>query len=467
MRQLTGLDASFLNFETPSTPLHVASVAILDGAAADYESLRAHLEDRLHLLPPFRWRLVDVPFGLDHPYWLDDPHFDLEFHLRRIALPNPGDSRQLAEQVARIHARPLDRSRPLWELYYIENVEGGDVAVLTKMHHASIDGVSGAEILTTLLDTVPDPDSPPPPTDEPRAARTPTQYEMLLRGGFGLLTRPAHAWRTVRHTVQALPAIGRQVSAAMALLEPGERALARPKVQAPPTPFNATITPHRRFAYGSVSLDTVKAIKNARGTTVNDVIMAACAGALRRYLLDRDALPDRQLQAMVPVSVRTADDEGAMGNRVTSLVALLPTDVEDPLERLDRMHTAMQVAKERDAVPAGLLADYTEFATPAVAARAARAVARLRLANRFRTPVNLVISNIPGPPVPLYYAGARLKSLYPVSAIVDGIGLNITVQSYMGSLDFGLVSCRQLVPDLWELLELVQDEFSVLEKAAL
>ncbi|NNF64023.1 MAG: wax ester/triacylglycerol synthase family O-acyltransferase [Acidimicrobiia bacterium] len=467
MRQLSGLDASFLNLETPSTPLHVASVAILDGDTADFDAIRAHIEERLHLLPPFRWKLAQVPFGLDHPYWIDDPDFDIEFHVRRIALPAPGDDQQLADQVSRIHARPLDRSRPLWELYYIDNVHGRDVAILTKMHHAAVDGASGAEILTTLLDVTPVPgefEAPPASRD---VLRYPSQLEMLARGGAGVLMRPAHAWRTMRRTVQALPAIGRQVGAMLSLVQPEEKALARPKMQAPPTPFNAPITPHRRFAFGSVSLDTVKEIKSAQGTTVNDVIMAAAAGAIRRYLIDKDALPDRPLQAMVPVSVRTSDEKGTMGNRVTTIVAMLPTDLDDPLERLQRVHEVMQVAKERDAVPADLLSDFTEFAPPAVAARAARAVARLRWADRFRTPVNLVISNIPGPNVPLYYAGARLKHLYPVSAIVDGIGLNLTLQSYMGSIDFGLVSCRDLVPDLATLLAMLEDEFAILEEAAL
>ncbi len=462
MQQLTGLDDSFLNWETPSTPLHVASVTIIDGDGYDYDRFARHVESRLHLLPPFTRKLVEVPFGIDHPYWVEDPDFDLEFHLRRIALPAPGDDLQLAEQVARIHGRALDRSRPLWEMYLIEGVHGKDVGVLTRMHHAAIDGVSGAEILTILLDTSPDVEAPavlPPLVRE----RVPSQVEMLARGSLGLLTSPARAVRTAGRTLQALPAVGSRLAR---LRRPDDEAIGRPKVQAPPTPFNAPITPHRRFAFGSVSLDAVKAVKNARGTTVNDVVMAACAGALRRYLVAHDALPDRPLQAMVPISVRTDAEKGAMGNRVTSLVAVLPTDVDDPLERLARTHAAMQTAKERDAVPADLLADYSQFATPAVAARAARAVARLRLAERFRPPVNLVISNIPGPNFPLYYAGARMKALYPVSAIVDGIGLNITLQSYMGSLDFGLVSCRELVPDLWDLWSMLEDEFGELSKAA-
>ncbi len=467
MQQLSGLDDSFLNGETSSTPLHVASITIIDGADYDYERFQAHVESRLHLLPPFTRKLVEVPFGIDHPYWVEDPDFDLEFHLRRIALPAPGDDHQLAAQVARIHGRPLDRSRPLWEMYLIEGVHGHDVGVLTRLHHAAVDGVSGAEILTILLDTSPDVEPPDALPPRPRE-RIPSELEMLARGTLSLLTRPAHAVRTAQRTLQQLPAVGSRIGEAVARLRrEDDDVIARPRVQAPPTPFNRTITPQRRFAFGSVPLDDVKRIKNARGTTVNDVVMAACAGALRRYLLSHDALPDRPLQAMVPISVRTEAEAGTMGNRVTTLVAILPTDVDDPLERLARTHAAMQLAKARDAVPADLLSDYSQFATPAVAARAARAVARLRWADRLRPPVNLVISNIPGPSFPLFYAGARMKALYPVSAIVDGIGLNITLQSYMGSLDFGLVSCRELVPDLWDLMAMLHAEFDELKRVAL
>ncbi len=472
MRQLSGLDAAFLNLETPSAPLHVASVLLADPAADDgpvgFDEIQRTVASRLSRLAPFRWRLAEVPLGIDHPYWVDDPGFDVEYHIRRIGVPLPADYGQLAELVARIHARPLDRSRPLWEMYVIEGLDTGELAVYTKMHHAAIDGVSGAEILTVLLDT----DPVPPPMgvpDPPPGERVPSPSELWVRGTLNLARRPWRAAQTAVRTARALPYMGRMVGLAlpaMSALAFGPDLLDRPRLQAPPTPFNTTITPHRRFAFGSLSLDRIKAVKNRHGVTVNDVVMAICAGALRSYLLDHDALPDQPLQAMVPLSVRTDEEKGAMGNRVTSMVSVLPTHLADPIARLEAAHAAMNVAKRHNAIPADLLRDYSQFVSPALAARAARAVARVRWADRIRTPVNVVISNVPGPGFPLYLAGARLRHLYPVSAIAESIGLNITLQSYRSQVDFGLVSCREVAPDLWRLMDHIHSGLEGLEAAS-
>lgn len=470
MRQLTGLDASFLNLETPSSPLHVASVVLIDSENDDgpvgFDEIQRTVAGRLDSLAPFRWRLAQVPLGIDHPYWVDDPDFDIEYHIRRIGVPSPGDYAQLADVVARIHARPLDRSRPLWEMYVIEGLDTGELAVYTKTHHAAVDGVSGAEILSVLLDTepvLPPLDVPDPPLGE----RVPGPSELWMRATLNLARQPWRGAQTVVRTARALPYLGRMVGSALPAISAltGSDLLERPRLQAPPTPFNTTITPHRRFAFGSLSLDRTKAVKNLHGVTVNDVVMAICAGALRRYLLDHDALPDQPLQALVPLSVRTEEERGAMGNRVTSMVSLLPTHLADPIARLEAAHTAMNVAKQHNAVPADLLSDYSQFVTPALAGLAARAVARVRWADRVRTPANLVISNIPGPGFPLYFAGARMRHLYPVSAIVESIGLNITLQSYQSHLDFGLVSCREVAPDLWTLMDYIHGALDELEAA--
>ncbi len=250
------------------------------------------------------------------------------------------------------------------------------------------------------------------------------------------------------------------------MIRPTADVMFQPKLQAPPTPFNAPVTPHRRVAFGTLSLSRIKDIKNAAAVTVNDVVMALCAGALRRYLHEHDALPEAPLQAMVPFSLRTDEQRGQMGNQVAALVALLPTNVAAPAERLARAHEAMAVAKSQGATPAGLLQDYSHFAPPAVAARAARLMTRLDLARRLRSPINVVISNIPGPRIPLYFAGAQLHHLFPVSAISEGVGLNITLQSYMDNLDFGLIACREQAPDLWRLWELIEEEAEVLAEAA-
>ena len=456
MRQLTGLDDAFLALEGPTTPLHVTSLVVLDGASLPdgfgYERVRDLVAARTAGIPQFREVLQLVPLGLDHPYWRVDDHFDVEFHVRHSAVPAPGDDRSLAEVVARLHSRPLDRARPLWEMYVIDGLAGGDVGILTKMHHAAIDGVAGIELATVLLDTAPDGHLHREPAPALAGERQPGMPMMLARGARGVFRVPQRTARSLAASARQLPAVGNLAS--LALPSPLRRRVRGdgglvdgPSLQAPPTPFNRPLTAHRRVAWTVLDLDRVKAVKNARGTTVNDVVMAITAGALRQHLLDVDALPTRPLQAMVPISVRSDDDDG--GNRVTAMVGLVPTHLEDPLERLDWVHGQMRVAKDNDALPASMLMDVTAIAPPALAARAARVATRLRWADQLRLPFNLVVSNVPGPPVPLYVAGARMKHMIPVSAIHDGLGLNVTIISHEGDVDVGLVSDREQVDDLW------------------
>ncbi len=464
MRQLSGLDTMFLNLEQPGLPLHVASVIFVDPSTAPegfgYETVMDVYRNRLHLLPPFRWRLVETPFGLDHPYWIDDPDFDLEYHVRRIAVPAPGDKHQLADIIGRIHARPLDRSRPLWETYVIEGMADGTIGIFAKNHHATIDGVSGADILGVLLDL--EPTSPVPGHREPMVAETnPSEGEMLLRSARGLVKQPLRMGRMAVRAAGALPLLGRMAErAAPAILQQrlGEGLMDKPQLQAPPSPFNGAISPHRRFAYGSVPLKDVKRIKDAGGCKLNDVVMALTAGALRRYLIREGQLGTEPLQAMVPISVRTDDQKGDGGNQVNAMIAVLPTHLDSASERLATAASAMDVAKTGNAVPASVLRDFTQFATPALAATASRTIARLRWADRVRTPFNIVVSNIPGPPIPLYMGGARMEGIYPVSAIYDGIGLNVTFFSYRDELQFGLVADREMVPDIWAMLDDFTDE---------
>ena len=480
MEQLTGLDTSFLNMETPTTYGHVCGLAIFDPttAAAPFtlDEVKRVIRERLHLLPPFRRRLVEVPFGLDHPYWIEDPAFDLDFHVRHIGLPPPGDQRQLGEQVSRIVARPLDRSRPLWELYLIEGLEGGLVGQLTKIHHCAIDGVSGTEILTTLLDLTPEPRKIETPRRAWRPEPVPTQIEMLARGAWGVAGTPRKGFRLAREAVRNFPALaasfgfeeipGASLINQMLGRKP-DPMLSEASTPTPRTSFNDVISPHRRFAFGSVSLAAVKDIKTIFKVTVNDVVLGICAGALRRYLQERHDLPRDPLIAMVPVSVRTKEQKGSFGNQVSAMTASLHTHVEDPAQRLKAIHQSMRVAKEHhDALPASLLQDFAQFAPPAVAARAARVIARATVANLVDPPFNVVISNIPGPQFPIYSVGTRLVASYPVSAINDGVGLNITLQSYDGSLDFGLVACRELMPDLWDLMDYIHDSLDELGEAA-
>jgi diacylglycerol O-acyltransferase / wax synthase len=474
MQQLTGLDAAFLAMETPSVYGHVGSVCVLDPSTAPepltVERLTEVIESRLHLIPPFRRRLVTVPFGLDQPYWIEDPDFDIEFHVRELALPEPGDDKQLAEQAARLHARQLDRRRPLWELYLIHGLQGGRVAIYTKVHHAAIDGVSGNDILTALLDLSPE----GRPLDEPPAWESdepPGAVEMLARSAVALTRQPLRAARFSYGLLRSLPALA--ASPARPQLPVIDRLLGRDRnvllsstgLRAPATPFNRSIGPHRRWAFRSLPFESVRAVKSAAGVSVNDVVMALCAGALRRWLTDRDALPASPLIAGVPVSVRTDEQKGTPGNRVSSMIAPLPTHLAEPKDRLRAAHDAMRAAKDQHgALPADLLADVTQFAMPALAGQAARLSARLRLVERI-SPFNLIVSNVPGPNVPLYYAGAQLVSYLPLSAIADGQGLNITVISYGGQMHFGLIADRDLVPDLEDLADALAAELDELTAA--
>ena len=513
MKQLTGLDASFLYLETPSQFGHVSSLSVFEPPDdPDYDPLaawRRQIAHRLHLLEPLRRRLRMVPFGLDHPYWVEDASFDLDFHVRETAVPPPGDDHQLGDLVARLVGRPLDRSRPLWETYVIEGLAGGRFAILTKIHHATVDGASGAELLTMMLDTTVEGDEveagPRPtttlrrsserrrrvvrtgwPPSSWRTERVPGDGEMVVMAAGSLIRKPGRAVllsaRTARELGQAtrnpvLVAAANQVRGS--LRGPlGARAQRRPARDEEgeavgPLPA-AGRAPHavqrarsRRTA-GSPSgrrrSGLVKEVKNELGATVNDVVMAVCAGGLRTWLETHDALPDGPVVAMVPVSIRTGEEDERWTNRVSAIFASLPTDEADPVERVQRVHEAMVDAKQLfDAVPAETLTDFAQFPPPAVFTQAMRMATRLT--SRFRSPVNLVISNVPGPREPLFAAGSRLLHYYPVSTIVDGQGLNITVQSYLDTLDFGLVSCRELVPDLWDMVDAIVDDLYALADA--
>ncbi len=484
MKQLTGLDATFLYLETGAQFGHVSSVSIYEKPAdrPDYDPLsewRAQVERRLHLLEPLRRRLRVVPLGLDHPYWIEDPDFDLDFHVRHTAVAPPGDDHQLAELTARIVGRPLDRDRPLWESYVIEGLADDRFAILTKVHHSTVDGASGAELLTMMLDRTPEGDDIPEPVDLPHPDRVPGDLEMMGRATANLVRKPGRAIlltvRTAREIGKAtrnpaLVAAANQVRGGLrgplgTILnlgrsrEEGGSAVGPLPSRAPRTPFNDVITPHRRLALRSTPLADVKAVKNALGATVNDVVMAMCAGGLRRWLEAHDALPDEPLVAMVPVSIRTGEEVERWTNRVSAIFAVIPTDEPDPLKRVEKVHHSMVDAKQLfDAVPAEELADFAAFPPPAVFSQAMRTATRLT--GRFRTPVNVVISNVPGPRESLYSAGAELQHYYPVSTIVDGQGLNITVQSYRDTLDIGLVACRELVPDVWDLAEYIVEDLA-------
>lgn len=472
MQQLSGIDVTFLYAESMDNTGHISSVYLLDPSTAgqpiNADTIRAHIASRIHLTDPLRWRLVEIPFGLDRPYWVEDPDLDLTYHVRGIALPAPGSRHQLAEQVERLVSRPLDRAHPLWEIYVIEGVANGLVAVLTKLHHAAVDGKAGMQIMTTLLDTEPNGRVTPPPTDSEQPPPIPNELEMLGISWLNMLRRPQamlklgydlaiEGFRLQRQLSALAQSAAENTSPAMRISNLGK------SPNAPRMILSQPVSKRRSYAFRGVDLSIVKAIKTAAGCTVNDVVMAMCTNALRRWLVDHDALPDARPRAMVPVSIRTEGQSTSAGNQVSSIVVELPTDLDDPLEQLATVRETMNGAKEmHKAVPAHLLTDLAQFSAPAAGEQLARTFAALKLSTFVDMPFNLCISNVPGPRETLYYAGAELLANFPVSMVGDGSSLNITVQSYRDRLDIGLLSTPEIVPDIWNLMGYFGDALEAL-----
>jgi diacylglycerol O-acyltransferase / wax synthase len=465
MQRLTGLDDTFLWMETPTSYMHVASLIVVDGASVPggltFEHVRALYESRLDQAPPFRRRLVEVPFGIHHPLWIEDPDFDLDWHLRQISMPEgQGSLRDVTELAAKLVAIPLDRTRPLWEMWTITGLDRGQVGLLTKIHHAAIDGASGEELMIAILDLEPDPEPRPEPEEPWRPDAVPTDTELI-----------GHAvWSLAQQPVRAARALQRTVGVALKIREQNRQ----PHMTPPPAPFsapetsiNGPLTAERSFAASSLSLTEVKAIKNAFGCTVNDVVLTMCAGALRHYLDDRGEHPGGPLVAMVPVSVRSEDQKGTHGNQVSMMLTSLATDLDDPVERLAVIHEGTVRAKEQqNAIGADTLQQWAEFAAPAIFGRAARLYSNTRSADRHRPIFNVTISNVPGPPFPLYVAGAEVLDTYPMGPIFDGGALNITLMSYRDKIDFGLVACPDVVPDVWAIADGLEVALEELRAAA-
>jgi diacylglycerol O-acyltransferase / wax synthase len=462
MQRLTGLDATFLYMETPSAPMHVASLLVLDTSESDgewsFEAIRDVYGQRLHLAPPFRRRLVQVPFELHHPLWIEDPDFDLDWHVRHIAVPPPGTREQLEQLAARLMAVPLDRSRPLWEAWVIEGLEDGNIAVVTKVHHAAIDGQGGEEILVNLLDLEPTGRVVDPPEKPWEPDRVPSDTELVGYAINSLVRTPLRAVKAVRRTTEAALNIRRHNR--------------QPDVEPPPAPFSAprtsfnhALTRNRSFASETVSLEDVKEVKNAFGCTVNDVVLALCGSALKSYLEGRGETLDASLVAMVPISVRTEGSTEA--NQVSMMLTSLATDVDDPVERLQVIHKRTRAAKsQQEMIGADTLQNWVEFAAPAVFGRAARLYSRTKGADLHRPIFNVTISNVPGPPFPLYFAGMKLAATYPLGPIFDGGGLNITVMSYLDKMDFGLLACPDLISDVGSIAHGISGALEEYRKAA-
>lgn len=465
MERLSGLDASFLYLETPTNHMHVGGLLILEPPAESgiefFNKVKTLVAGRLHLARAYRRRLQFVPLDIDHPLWVEDADFDLDFHMRRIAVPPPGETPDLMDLVARLHSRPLDRARPLWEFYVIEGLAGGRVAVYTKIHHCCVDGISGTELMVSLLDFSPEPRNVPPPDKPWTPDRAPNEIEVLARAAVHGVVQPLSMARRVPKLVGTLLNIGRRA------LEPGARLPPAP-FQAPSTPFNRALTPHRRFAVKTLSLAEVKQVKNLLGCTVNDVVLGICSGALRAYLADLGDLPERPLIAMCPISVRSDDQKGEQNNRVSAMLVSLATEIDDVIERVATIKESTREAKDSyKALPADMLRDWSMFAAPLVAARAARLYSRYKIADLHRPVFNTVISNVPGPGFPLYLAGAKLEHIFPVSIPADGVGVNITVQSYLDNVEFGVIADREAMPDVDRFVERLQAALDEMLEAAM
>ena len=453
MQRLSGLDASFLYLETSDQPMHVCSIMELDTSTMPggytFDRLRDALSLRVKAMPEFREKLANNPLNLDHPVWVDDADFELDRHFHRIGLPAPGGRAEISEICGHIASLPLDRRRPLWEMWVIEGVAGTDchrkgrIGVMTKVHHAGVDGVTGAALMSQLCTTEADAPAPEPVEGVGSASG----WQIAAGGLVRFATRPLRLANVVPDTVSSV--VGTLLRARDGLT------MARP-FAAPRTAFNARITARRNIAYAALDLEDVKRIKNHFDVKVNDVVLALVSGVLRQYLAERNALPDSSLVATVPVSVHGKSNRPGR-NQVSGMFSSLQTHIADPVERLRAIGDTNSVAKQHSsAIGATLLQDWTQFAAPAVFGIAMRVYARTRFTDS--VPVhNLVVSNVPGPQIPLYLLGCEVKAMYPLGPIFHGSGLNITAMSLNGNLDIGLISCPDLLPDLWEMA----DEFAV------
>jgi diacylglycerol O-acyltransferase / wax synthase len=452
--RLTPVDASFLHQEGPSSHMHVGGLTILQGPAPTIEEFLEAIRRRLHLVPRYRHKLAFTALDSGRPLWVDDPSFNLEFHVRHTALPPPGSFEQLRNLTARIFSQALDRSRPLWEMWLIEGVEDDRFALISKTHHSLIDGIAGVDLATVLFDIAPEPapvrhsgrpwkPHPEPDAGELVAVGVRAAARAAAQAVEGLIGALHHPERTLARAVEAAEGIGEVIWAG---LNP-----------APPTPLNVEIGPHRRFVGVAASLEEFKLVKNVLGGTVNDVVLAVVTGALRSFLIARGVRTEGlELRALVPVSVRTAGERHAMGNRIAAMRGPLPVYVADPLQRLRFVRHAMDGLKEsKQALGAEVIAGAQNFAPPTILAQASRLNFSTRL-------FNLIVTNVPGPQFPLYVLGRRMERVYPVAFLPQNHALAVAIMSYDGEMNFGLLGDFDALPDIDSIGEYIEEELQTL-----
>jgi len=456
--RLTGLDASFLHLEDGCSHMHVAGVMLFEGSSPPYEDLLEAIERRLGLVPRYRQRLAFVPFGQGRPRWVDDPHLNLRYHVRQTALPSPGSEQQLKELAGRVFAQQLDRDKPLWEIWLVDGLEGDRFAVLSKTHHALVDGISGVDIMSVLFDTSPDPAAPTDTGERWLPRPLPSSAQLLGEAIVERATIPGELARSVRAVFRG----PRRVAEGLRDAAVGVGAMAWAGLNpAPPTPYNKSIGPHRRFTWVRANLADIKAIKNELGGTVNDVVLSTIAGALGKHLRRRGQNTDGiELKAMVPVSVRADVERGALGNRVAAMMAPLPVWCQDPVARLDLVREELKGLKSGgQAVGAQVLTDLSGFAPPTVMGQASRVMARQRF-------FNLVVTNVPGPQIPLYLAGRRMIDPFPMVPLAKNQAIGVALLSYAGRINFGLVGDYDLMWDLDDFADDVRDSLAELAAEA-
>jgi WS/DGAT/MGAT family acyltransferase len=460
MIHLSGMDASFLHLETPESPMHVGSLQLIDlppGYSGDFaEDARKYLSGRLHLASVFVRKLAMMPFDLANPVWVDDDDLDLEHHIHHVIMPRPGTMAQLEKLVGRLHSSLLDRSRPLWEIHIIEGLQTGQVALYSKMHHAAIDGQAGVAVAKALFDI----------SETPAVVKAPRPTRRRDSSQLGMAELTSAALRnSMQQYVKLIQSIPDTAKAIASVLTPvseatGQRSFELPKgvKTAPRTPLNVSITNQRSFAGRSVPLAEIKQMSKATNTSLNDIVLAICAGALRRYLADYGCKPDKPLIAAVPVSLRSEGNTD-LNNQVSTMLVSLATDISDPLARLAAIHASSSEGKRLTGnIKAAIPMDFPSLGLPTLVSGLASLYGRSGLADKLPPIANVAISNVPGPSFPLYFAGGKLATYFPVSIPGHGMALNMTVQSYNGSLEFGLTACRRAVPDIADLGDYVVEE---------
>ncbi len=447
MQPLSGLDSSFLYLETDSQPMHVGGVNVYEGSLS-FEDFKTFLQERLPMAPRLFQRLVQVPLSIDHPYWVDDPDFDIDMHLQHAALPKPGDWRALRKLASRVFAQKLDRNRPLWEFVFVEGLDNvsqvppDSVAVISKIHHAAIDGASGAAIMGLLFDVTPKPRKLPPIAVR-KVEPLPGDLTLIRRSTMNFIKRPFKLPGLLIETAKSTWKAGR-------LSRVQSKDIPRSVLNAPPSILNQPVSSKRLWNSALLSLQRVKDLRSVvKGATLNDVVLTICTGALRRYLLEKDALPEKSLVAMVPVSTRTDNEQDDMGNQVSAMLIQLPTTEPDPIKQLKKIHRhTVQGKAYQGAIGAKQLIDYTEFIPFALGSAATRMYTRMNVSNYHRPFFNLVITNVPGPQIPLYMNGHKMLANMGMAPVFDGMGMIMPVLSYNGMLSISPTVAANVMPDV-------------------